>query len=515
MKRRTFLKHTAHTVALPALLGPFGNRLFAQTLNAGLNGENKILVIIYLQGGNDGLNTVIPLDQLSALNKVRPHVILPENKLLKLSGANVALHPQLKGLQSLFAEDRLKIIQSVGYPEQNYSHFRSTDIWMSGSDADQLVTSGWTGRFLNSQYPGFPENYPNENNTDPLSIEIGYGSTMMFQGPEAAMSMVLNDPTDFYGLVENSEGELPNTIAGDKLRHIRLTARQSQLYGEVVKQAAQKINNQKPYPETDLAQQLKIVSRLIAGGLKTPLYLVRIDGFDTHDNQVEAGDHSKGEHSELLKNVDEAILAFMNDLEFLGVDDSVTGMTFSEFGRRIVSNASMGTDHGAAAPMFVFGNHVVPGVFGENPSISESASYKDNLPFQTDFREVYASILEQWFNIGKTERNNILLKDFNRIPVIKTEPLVSANENLLPSQFKVYPNPVQKMATVQFFSTGKTVNIYVIDLTGKIVSTVFSGKTKPGIQNISWNTGNIPNGNYHVIFSDENFRKSFPIIKAR
>lgn len=515
MKRRSFIKHTTHALGIPTLLGAFGFSSFAQTIAKAAAESKKVMVMIYLQGGNDGLNTVIPMDQLSALNKVRPHVILPENKLLSLSGTNVALHPELGGLQSLFNEDRLRIIQSVGYPEQNYSHFRSTDIWMSGSGAEELVNSGWPGRYLDNKFSGYPENYPNEIDTDPLSIEIGYGSTMLFQGPAASMSMVLKDPTDFYGLVDNAESELPDTLVGDRLKHIRFTARQSQLYGEVVKQAAEKIKQQKSYPETDLAQQLKIVARLIAGGLKTSLYLVRIDGFDTHDSQVEDTDHTKGEHASLMAELNGAIMAFMNDLEFHGVDDDVVGMTFSEFGRRIVSNASLGTDHGAAAPMFVFGNNVVPGVLGDNPVIPENATYKDNLPWQHDFRAVYASLLQQWFGVSGSDRNDILFNDFTTLPIIKSEPIVSTKTNNFDRNFKVFPNPIHDVASVSFTSNGNPIQIDAVDLSGKMVSRIFSGKTQPGNQTLSWNANNLPAGNYMVVFRSTDFQKTIKVVKVK
>ncbi len=514
MKRRSFIKHTAHAIGIPTLLGGFGFSSFANQMAKSAAESNKVLVLIYLQGGNDGLNTVVPLDQLSALNRVRPHIILPENKLLPLSGTNVALHPELAGLQSLFNEDRLRIIQSVGYPEQNYSHFKSTDIWMSGSDSDNLINSGWPGRFLDHQFPGYPEDYPNENVSDPLSIEIGYGSTMLFQGPAASMSMVLKDPTDFYGLVDNIESELPDTLVGDKLKHIRYTARQSQLYGEVVKKAAEKVKYQKTYPETDLAQHLKIVARLIAGGLQTSMYLVKIDGFDTHDSQVEEMDHTSGEHAVLLKELNDAIMAFMKDLEYHGVDDNVAGMTFSEFGRRIVSNASLGTDHGAAAPMFVFGNSVVPGVLGNNPLISSGATYKDNLPWEFDFRSVYASILHQWFELQETDRNEVLLNNFETIPVIKSKQLVSSEMQNADSNFKVFPNPLNEVVNVSFISNGIPIEIYAVAINGKLVSRIYSGKTITGKHSVQWDTSGLLPGNYFVIFRTKDFQKTVKVVKA-
>ena len=358
---------------------------------------DRVLVMIFLNGGNDGLNTVIPLDQMGVLQSLRPHVVLPEASLLRLSGQDkLALHPSLQGMRSLYDEGRMKIIQNVGYPEQDYSHFRSTDIWMSASGSDELLVSGWAGRYLHNEFPNFPEEYPNTQMPDPLAVEIGYSGSLLFQGPAANMGMVIADPTAFYRLIENTEEEAPDTKAGEKLRYVRLVARQSQQYGEVVKAAAERVNTQANYPDDNpLAQQLKVVARLIAGGLKTRMYMVQLGGFDTHDAQVEDADHTTGEHADLLRQLDTAVSSFMNDLRYQGVSDRVMGMTFSEFGRRIVSNASLGTDHGASAPMFIFGDQVEPGVLGTNPQLDVQMSYVDNLPYEHDFRSVYSSIMEQ------------------------------------------------------------------------------------------------------------------------
>ncbi|MDA0194582.1 MAG: DUF1501 domain-containing protein [Bacteroidetes bacterium] len=516
MKRRTFLHRASHALAAPAVMGSFGftsSRRFSSFLRAQAE-SGKVLVLIYLQGGNDGLNTVIPLDQLSALNLVRPHVILPENKLLPISGTELAFHPALDGFSTLYKEGKLKIIQSVGYPEQNYSHFRSTDIWMSGSDSDQLVSSGWPGRYLNHEYPDYPEGFPNATDPDPLSIEIGYGSSMLFQGPATSMSMVLKDPTSFHELIDNVEEESPDTYAGDKLKHIRLTARQSQLYGEVVKQAANKVTSQQHYPDNnELAQQLKIVARLISGGLKTPLYMVRLGGFDTHAAQVMASDHTLGEHASLLADLDNAVKAFMNDIEFMGLGDNVLGMTFSEFGRRIISNASLGTDHGAAAPLFVFGNQVEKGVLGTNPVIPAAATFKDNLPWQFDFRQVYGSVLEQWFGMQLQDRASVLMSDFSTLPIIGEDVITAVRPDVEQSRLKVYPNPVAEMATIDFISSGAPMKIEAIDMLGRPVGHIFSGVLAHGNQSLQWNTRELPAGNYYVLMQSESTRRTVGVVK--
>ncbi len=515
MKRRSFLRHLTHGVALPGVVGSFGFRSpQQQAVNNFLRfaeETDRVLVLIFLEGGNDGLNTVIPLNSLSALNNVRPHVILPDSSLIELPGKDLAFHPAWADLKALYDEGRFGVIQNVGYEEQNFSHFRSTDIWMSGSDSNELINTGWVGRFLNQEYPDFPEEYPNENNPDPLAIELGYGSSLLFQGPSATMGMVINNPQFFYELINDIEEEAPDTIAGDKLRYIRLIARQSQQYGQVVQEAALKVTSQVSYEEDFLSQQLKIVSRLIAGGLQTPLYMVRLGGFDTHDAQVEGSDHTIGEHASLLKNINDAISSFMQDLEFHGVDDRVVGMTFSEFGRRIVSNASLGTDHGSAAPMFVFGNKVRGGVIGDNQVISPSSNYDDNLEWQYDFRQVYASMLEQWFGQGETQLNDVLLDEFNTLPIIGESVITSTRqvEDLL----KVYPNPVEAQARIELIGNGEHSSLTLIDMQGRAVETVFSGKLNSGKQQITWNCAGLQPGRYFMLYRNGTIKRSTSIIK--
>ncbi len=520
MNRRKFLRHATHSVAIPGLLSSMGmampGRDPLQTLVNLSSDTDKVLVMIYLQGGNDGLNTVVPMDQLSALNAVRPHVILPENKILPLAGTQAGFHPAFSDMKTLFEEDRLGIVQNVGYPNQNYSHFRSTDIWMSGSDADVLVNSGWPGRVLTQAYPGYPDQFPNTDMPDPLSVEIGHGSSLLFQGPTAAMSMVLNDVSSFYNLLENVEEAAPDTAAGEKLKFVRLIARQSQQYGKVVVDAAEKVKKHVAYPEDNtLADQLKVVSKLIAGGLKTPVYMVRLGGFDTHDAQVLAGDHTQGEHADLLKKVNDAIISFVKDLEFHGVDDRVLGVTFSEFGRRIVSNASLGTDHGAAAPMFVFGNAVRGGIIGSNPVIDRNSTYQHNLEQEFDFRQVNASIMQQWFGWGESATTEAMLGTFATVPVIGEKQVVSNVLQEAEATVSIYPNPMSDHDRVQvsFVSDGEPVDLQLVDIQGKSRGTIFRGTKATGPQKVSWSPAGLAKGHYFLVISKGGKRQSFPLIK--
>lgn len=515
MKRRSFIKHAAHSLAIPSFLGAMNNHSFGQTIDRLLNLANetdRVLVLIYLEGGNDGLNTVIPLSHLSELNKVRPHVILPENKLLTIDSTDFALHPSLSGFKSLYEEGRLQVVHSVGYPNQSHSHFKSHDIWMSGSRSDELVPSGWTGRYLESNHPQFPEAYPNPDHPDPMAVEIGNGSSMLFQGERANFSMVINNPNSFYQILNNAIEDTPDTIAGDKLKYIRLIAQQSQKYGMIVKRAAEKVTQQKIYPDTRLGNQLRIVSRLIAGGLKTPLYLVRMGGFDTHDNQVDGGDHSIGNHARLLKNLNDAVLAFMNDLEFQGCADRVMGMTFSEFGRKIVSNASMGTDHGSAAPLFVFGNMSHGGSRGTAPIITGNEVYRDNIPFQTDFRQVYTSLLSQWFDAGNTSIQSATRGSFDQIPVVKNA-LVTSIEREEPSTLKLFPNPVRDFATVKLDVLSGKVRIDLIDVKGSSIGMLFDGNATERQFTRIIDLLRYPAGKYILRVMDGNRRHTLHVIK--
>lgn len=476
------------------------------------NDTDRALVLIYLEGGNDGLNTVIPLGNYGALTSVRPHVVMQENQLLEMPDTDFAFHPALSDLKSLYEEGRLQVIHSVGYPQQNFSHFRSTDIWMSGSDSNQLLTSGWTGRYLESKHPEFPEGYPNESYPDPLAVEIGLGSSMLFQGEKIGFSLVLNNVNSFYEILDNEIDDVPEGPVGEKIRFIRLMAQHSQKYGRIVKEAAEKITYQRPFPDNRLANQLKIVSRLIAGGLRTPLYLVRMGGFDTHDNQVLDSDRTLGRHANLLQTLNDSIMAFMKDLEYQGTADRVMGMTFSEFGRRIVSNSSLGTDHGSAAPMFVFGNMSEGGYLGNSPVIRGNEVYNDNLPMQFDFRQIYTSILSQWFD--STTKVNMSAnpnRTFDEVPVIKsalnqTEP---GKEQIL---IKFFPNPVKDFANVSFNAQGEA-KIDLIDSMGRVLETLFQGTAEGRPFSLNFPMIQYPPGRYILNVVLGNTRQTVHVIK--
>ncbi|MBK6816103.1 MAG: DUF1501 domain-containing protein [Saprospiraceae bacterium] len=523
MKRRDFLGVAGGGIISSSILKDIHRPMSNSWFDWFKTDTDRVLVIIQLEGGNDGLNTLIPLDQYDLYSKARSSVALPAAKILSLNTTNkTGFHPALDEIRGLYHEGKIKFIQSVGYPSPNYSHFRSTDIWMSGSDADEILSSGWAGRYLQYEYPNFPTGFPNEDMPDPLSVEIGYGQSLTFQGPATSMSVTIADPASFNKLIEGIETPLPNDLYGEKLGYVRLIRRQSNSYGERMKLAYSKSQNKVSYPDHNLADQLKIVARLIAGGLKSRVYKVSISGFDNHANQVLENDHTQGEHHNLLKSISSGVNAFLKDLEALGLQDRVIGMTISEFGRRIISNASRGTDHGAAAPLMLFGHAIDGGnLLGQNPTIPKEAKDYDNIPMQYDFRSVYGSILEEWFCVNQADVQSALTKTYQKLPIIKSsfgclttpthEETVKAGTNIL----SVSPNPFVNKISIKLLSDGTYSMVSIFNPGGQIIENIHTGKLATGWNTLYWNSENLPTGNYYVRFQQGAAQQVKLIAKVR
>lgn len=367
----------------------------------------RVLVLIQLKGGNDGLNTLIPLYEYDFYANQRPGIRIPEQRILPLSDEH-GLPDSMEAIIPLWQEGQMKVVQSVGYPNQNLSHFRSGDIWTTASDADVLETSGWLGRWLDSEFPDFLEQPPEH----PPAIQIGGAGTPLFNNGETNLSVSVANPDQLFEIAQTGQlydpQDVPANCYGEELQFVRTLANSTFQYAEVIKQAYDASNNQASYGNTGLDRQLALVARLIKGQLGTRLYLVTLDGFDTHANQGNL-------HPYLLRSLSTALRGFYEDLGLGGQADRVLSMTFSEFGRRIEQNASMGTDHGSAAPLMMFGSGLNgQGIVGTNPDLQQPDAF-GNLAFHTDFREVYATVLEQWLCVDPGMVNALMGRSFPRI----------------------------------------------------------------------------------------------------
>jgi uncharacterized protein (DUF1501 family) len=502
MKRRDFIREVVPVTAMPFIIGGLPLRAYSRSplleaLTGALYATDRVLVLIQLSGGNDGINTVIPLGQMTAYNSLRSNIAIPEASVLGLSAA-AGLHPKMTGMKQLYDEGKLMVILGVSYPNPNLSHFRATDIWLTASNSNEDLNDGWAGRYLNYEFAGYPNGYPNQVMPDPLAIQVGSVTSTALEGPGRSMGISITDPSTFYTLVNGIPttgiDTPPQTPAGHELTYIREVAAHSLQYASAVKTAADKVKQQMTYPGSNtLADQLKIVARLIGGGLKTRIYVVSMGGFDNHANQVVSTDTKTGTHATLLQRVSDAALAFQNDIKFLGVEDRVIGMTFSEFGRRPQSNASFGTDHGTSAPVFVFGKGInggVPnGVLGAYPSLTSLVS--GNLAMTYDFRSIYASILSQWFGASTNELGTVLLRNFTQLPIIKPGVAVDVEEEPgVPREYTLYdnyPNPFNPLTTISYDLPNEAeVVLRVYDMLGRAVTTLVDQRQSAGHHTIQF-----------------------------
>ncbi len=526
MNRKEFLQTAGQLSLIPVVIGGQPIRAFGKTLSNTANTfteTDHVLVLIELNGGNDGLNTVIPLDQYSNLFKARENVLIDENKVLNLEGTEkTGLHPSMTKLQEMHKNGELQILQGVGYPNQNRSHFRSKDIWVTGSDSDENLNSGWIGRYLANEWPNYPEGFPNGNMKDPLAIQIGSVVSPVCQGISVNMGLAVSNPDYFYELLTDDDST-PNTRSGRELKFIRTVAHQSNEYAKVVNEASEKGSNKSElYDETEsLAKQLKIVARLISGGLRTRVYTVTLGGFDTHANQIDASTgNEEGAHANLLNRVSEAIYAFQDDLKLLGLEDRVLGMTYSEFGRRIKSNASSGTDHGSAAPLFMFGKNVKGGILGENPQIADEVETGDGVEMEIDFRNIYSSVLKNWFCLPSSEVDSVMFQNFDSLDILEDTCQTGSVARALQKKsgdtwIYNYPNPFVESTTVKYASNGRHVRISVLDTQAREISVLVDEDKSEGEHTTILNASSMTPGIYYLQYQSEDVMQSRSVVKIR
>ncbi|MCB0786289.1 MAG: DUF1501 domain-containing protein [Flavobacteriales bacterium] len=491
--------------------------------------EDRILVIVQLFGGNDGLNTVIPLDQYGLLSNFRSNVLISSSDVLPLAGTGglTGFHPAMTGLMDLWDDGKLSIVQGVGYPNPNYSHFRATDIYETGADFNEILESGWIGRYLGNEYPNYPVGFPNAVMPDPLAIRIGGPVGVSLQHMGVNMGVAINNTTDPLDLTGNIYNDpVTADCKGDKLDFVRTVQRQTDQYGDVIENAAAvgcSMSTMYPtgnQPGAQLAQALKIVAQLICGGLKTRIYWVSESGFDTHAQQVVDNDHTQGMHANLLQGVSDAIRAFQDDLQLLNLEDQVLGMTFSEFGRRIMSNGSFGTDHGSSQPMFLFGSKVIPGMLGQNPVIDPNTNVNTNLAMQYDFRSVYASVLKDWFCLDQMEVDQIMMNTYQPLALVDPDDCIlasvhEANQNAGETLLDVYPNPFVERTNVRFRTAGGHVAIQVFNEEGKLIQLLVNQDLPAGEHTRDLDLGDGALGVYYCRLQSGGVQQVKSIVKVR
>lgn len=464
MKRRTFVRNTTLTAAAaisaPAVLK--AKRFLEFTPNekiASFDNDN-IVIIIEMFGGNDGLNTIVPAYD-DEYYKIRPQLAIPKNIAKQFQNTDIYLNPNLvtgivnNGLMSLLETGRLAIVQGIGYVPSNLSHFRSQEIWYSGyntSDPNERLLDGWLGRYIESKLPGFPTTIPQH----PIAIQIGASLSMLLKAPNGDMGIALTDPDSFFNL---GAGLTPvegfRTVAGNydsEFNFVRAIAEQSEVYSKEVKKAydagksAVKINY-----SSGLSQQFKLISQLIAGGLKTKVYYVKLSNFDSHAQQQNA-DFVNGQHPTLIGQVARGISEFLDDAMKQGWADRVVGLTMSEFGRRAYENGSRGTDHGAGSVQLVFGNYVNAGYYGEKPDLTK-LDEDGNINMQFDYRRTYTDFLQTWLGATSDDTTALFKQSFMPLGLLKSRQTSVENDIEIRNGSQVLVSPVPSQGNVNISFT--------------------------------------------------------------
>ena len=441
--RREFLRTTVLGSALswtvPAFLADTFAVLHSEAADSStqiVTGKDAtILVVLQMAGGNDGLNTVVPYSN-DFYHKARPKIGQPADKILKLTG-DIGFHGAMTGFKNLYDSGNLAVVQGVGYPNPNRSHFRSTEIWQTASDSDKIEKYGWVGRYFDNACAGadpavgvvignqLPESFFAAKPTgicfdNPQNYRFMAGNAATEESyrklnelemssplPDGGPSMTPDDNANSGASIGTLPAGLPMQ-GGKAIDFITRTALDAQQSSDEVRSIAARVQNQATYPVSPLGNGLKMVAKLIGGGLPTRIYYVSQGGYDTHTNQVNT-------QQRLLQDLGDSMKAFVDDMKAQGNMQRVLVMTFSEFGRRVNENANGGTDHGAAAPMFIVGNKVKAGLLGRYPSLAPQDLFEGDIKYNVDFRSVYAGVLENWL---KTKSAPVLGRQFPPLQIV-------------------------------------------------------------------------------------------------
>lgn len=409
ISRRTFLQGglglmswyltAPHALLLSAQAAEFAPRVA---------GKSKILVLVQMGGGNDGLNTVVPYSN-STYYGVRPQIGIKPDKVLQLNG-ELGFNPSMPGLHELFKAGKVAVIQGVGYPNPNRSHFRSIEIWQTAKP-DKIIDTGWLGRYLDCADCTKNGNIFAAVNVEPTLPKTLSANTVMV--PSVSNVFDFKFRTDPMYL-QDREAQLKtfNDIYGsftskrphaDLLRTAGLEANRASDY---LQKIVRSYKGDVKYPDGHFGDGLKFISQMIAGGVDSRIFTVNLDGFDTHTNQVNG-------HNRLLKQFSEGVSAFYADLQQHNLQDDVVIFGFSEFGRRVAENNGRGTDHGTAAPVYVIGSQIKGGVYGDHPSLTTLDD--GDLKYKIDFRSIYSTLLDRWM---AGDSKQVLGQQFDYIPFV-------------------------------------------------------------------------------------------------
>ena len=403
LSRRDFLRSSAIIaigVAAPPWLATVAKADILKVAKGGKVDPDNILVVCQLSGGNDGLNTVVPYAD-AAYYKVRPTLGIKEDAVIKVN-EQLGFHPEMQAFKSLFDSGIASVVQNVGYPNPNRSHFRSMEIWQT-ANPDSIEKYGWLGKYLDNQIAKGSKN-------PVLALSLSRQMPTAMRGEQASVpcfasladvQALVGDPDIERRLME-IQGMEASSSSAEAVREANLTALKAV---SELKKSLGGYESKFEYENDRFGQGFKQIAQLIATSPQTRVIYFSSGGFDTHSQQADA-------HAGLLKGFSDGLKTFMDELESIGKADKVTVMVFSEFGRRTAENASAGTDHGAAAPMFVIGKQVKGGFIGSNPDLVNLQ--RGDLKWETDFRQVYATVLDQWMG---SDSETIFKKKFEHVKV--------------------------------------------------------------------------------------------------
>ncbi len=499
--RRDFLTHTGLGLAGASMMlhgtsvTAFGH---APLLNAiSQNANNRILVLLQLNGGNDSLNMVVPF-QNDVYHRVRPNIRIPEANVIKLANDH-GLHPAMQSLGTVWNDGNLATVVNTGYNRSTRSHFAGTVNWATGSGQ---IIGGGDANFNSGIWGRYAHNLLQESNgilNYPAALNLG-GPVSLFASPVGNLGVSLGDASFIEevarrGLYDAEDQRLDSYEYGVPVKYVRSVANSALSFVTSIQDAANNGTNLTFGYEGGLGDDLASIARLIRGGLGTQIFSVSIGGFDTHSNQGS----NEGRHADRLRQIANSVSAFLDDLSQDGLDERVMVMTFSEFGRTLGENGSQGTDHGAGGALMLFGKGVKQGVLGEQSDLVSQLYGGDPEP-TTDFRSVSASILQDWFGLPGDQVDDLMGASFPRMDLVEEKIQVSNEAFGVPDSFELkqnYPNPFNPSTTISYsLSNPGVVSLNVYDLNGRLIQTLVDGHQAAGPHAVTFEARNLPSGTY-------------------